>query len=98
MHPLTPRYLSCDAKKLVSSALPDFFGDSKVEFTVTSIAAPRLRPLFKDKQLVEGSDGCGLFVDNFYFFKDCIVLRFYRVLIGLRCFNLRIMNPDFSGL
>jgi hypothetical protein len=29
-----------------------------------SIAAPRLRPLFKDKQIVEGSDGCGLFVDN----------------------------------
>jgi hypothetical protein len=28
------------------------------------IAAPRLRPLFKDKQVVEGSDGCGLFVDN----------------------------------
>jgi hypothetical protein len=29
-----------------------------------TIAAPRLRPLFKDKQIVEGSDGCGLFVDN----------------------------------
>jgi hypothetical protein len=31
------------------------------------IAAPRLRPLFKDKQIVEGSDSCGLFVDNFFF-------------------------------
>jgi hypothetical protein len=27
------------------------------------IAVPRLRPLFK--QIVEGSDDCGLFVDNF---------------------------------
>jgi hypothetical protein len=32
---------------------------------MATIAAPRLRPLFKDKQIVEGSDGCGLFVDNF---------------------------------
>jgi hypothetical protein len=31
------------------------------------IAAPRLRPLFKDKQIVEGSDGCGLFVDKNFF-------------------------------
>jgi hypothetical protein len=47
------------------------------------VAAPRLRLLFKDKQIVEeeGSDGCGLFVDNLIFFKDCIVLRF------LPCFD-----------
>jgi hypothetical protein len=32
------------------------------------------------------------------FFKVCIVLRFYRVSIGLGCFNLQIMNPDLSGL
>jgi hypothetical protein len=42
-----------------------------IEFThilyTLTIAAPRLRPLFKDKQIVEGSDGCGLFVDNFFF-------------------------------
>jgi hypothetical protein len=62
------------------------------------IAAPRLRPLFKDKQIVEGSDGCGLFVDNFYFLKIVLFCVFYRVSIGLRCFNLRIMNSDLSGL
>jgi hypothetical protein len=62
------------------------------------IAAPRLRPLFKDKQIVEGSDGCGLFVDNLIFLKIVLFCVFYRVLIGLCCFNLRIMNPDLSGL
>jgi hypothetical protein len=64
----------------------------------TGIAAPRLRPLFKDKQIVEGSDGCGLFVDNLIFFKIVLFCVFYRVSIGLRCFNLQIMNPDLSGL
>jgi hypothetical protein len=38
-----------------------------LEWKEVAIAAPRLRPLFKDKQIVEGSDGCGLFVDNFFF-------------------------------
>jgi hypothetical protein len=54
----------------------------KIYYTICTflpIAAPRLRPLFKDKQIVEGSDGCGLFVDNLIFFKDCIVLLFFTV-------------------
>jgi hypothetical protein len=59
-----------------------------------TIAAPRLRPLFKDKQIVEGSDGCGLFV----FLKIVLFCVFYRVSIGLHCFKLRIMNPDLSEL
>jgi hypothetical protein len=60
-------------------------------------AAPRLRPLFRDKQIVEGSDGCGLFVDNFLL-KIVLFCVFYRVSIGLHCFKLRIMNPDLSEL
>jgi hypothetical protein len=62
------------------------------------IAAPRLCPLFKDKQIVEGTDGCGLFVDNLIFLKIVLFRVFYRVLIGLHCFKLRIMNPDLSEL
>jgi hypothetical protein len=67
-------------------------------FRLRPIAAPRLRPLFKDKQIVEGSDSCGLFVDNLIFLKIVLFCVFYRVSIGLHCFKLQIMNLDLSEL
>jgi ethanolamine transporter EutH len=33
-----------------------------------------------------------------FFLKIVLFCGFFRVSIGLRCFNLRIMNPDLSGL
>jgi hypothetical protein len=33
-----------------------------------------------------------------FFLKIVLFCVFYRLSIGLRCFNLRIMNPDLSGL
>jgi hypothetical protein len=56
IYPKTERYT-------VSKA---FLNDAPGHEDTLSIAAPRLRPLFKDKQIVEGSDGCWLFVDNFF--------------------------------
>jgi hypothetical protein len=54
--------------------------------------------LFKDKQIVEGSDGCGLFVDNF-FLKRLYCFAFFTVFrLVYAVFYLWIMNPDLSGL
>jgi hypothetical protein len=33
-----------------------------------------------------------------FFLKIVLFCVFYRVSIGLRCFNLQIMNPDLSAL
>jgi hypothetical protein len=91
-----------NAKQFVGAGMLLTFSEMmmilELSLKYSSIAAPRLRPLFKDKQIVEGSDGCGLFVDNLIFLKIVLFCVFYRVSIGLRCFNLRIMNPDLSGL
>jgi hypothetical protein len=58
----------------------------------SAIAAPSLRPLFKSKQIVEGSDGCGLFVDNLIFLRLYCFAFFDSVSIGLCCFKIQIMN------
>jgi hypothetical protein len=54
---------------------PSIPRDMWVLSSMMPIAAPRLRPLFKDKQIVEGSDGCGLFVDNSDYEPDLSGLR-----------------------
>jgi hypothetical protein len=87
----TLNYMYCSA----CQALVDPFKSKKNTYRVfkqiwsLTIAAPRLRPLFKDKQTVEGSDGCGLFVDNLIFLKIVLfsVFTVFRLVYAVLTFG-----------